>query len=106
MADDPVWTMVMFDVPVKTKEQRRHATRFRNLLMDMGFGRVQYSVYVRYKPAGGSSVRALRIIRSNIPPGGKVRILFLTDQQWASSKRFQGVEQETRDETPEQLVFF
>lgn len=106
MSDDAMWTLVMFDVPTVTKEQQRDANRFRNLLLDMGFGRVQYSVYVRYKPAGGTSLSAIQTIRANVPPGGKARILFLTDQQWSSSKRFQGPDVETSDETPQQLMFF
>lgn len=47
MADDPMWCVVMFDLPVGTKKQRREATRFRNLLLDEGYWRAQYSVYVR-----------------------------------------------------------
>lgn len=45
-----MWCMVMFDLPVKTTRQRREAMRFRNLLLDMGYGMVQYSVYARYTP--------------------------------------------------------
>ena len=37
MADDPVWCVVMFDLPVATKKQRKEATRFRHLLLDEGF---------------------------------------------------------------------
>ena len=44
MADDPVWCVVMFDLPVATKEQRKEATRFRHLLLDEGFWMLQYSV--------------------------------------------------------------
>ena len=50
MADDPVWCVVMFDLPVATKKQRKEATRFRHLLLDEGFWMLQYSVYVRYSP--------------------------------------------------------
>ena len=45
-----MWCLVMFDLPVKTKRQRHAATVFRNMLLDMGYGMVQYSVYVRYTP--------------------------------------------------------
>lgn len=44
MADDPMWCLVMFDLPVETKKQRREATRFRNDLLDWGFCMVQLSV--------------------------------------------------------------
>ena len=39
--------MVFFDLPVKTKRQRRVATRFRNFLLKDGYFMVQYSVYCR-----------------------------------------------------------
>jgi len=46
-----MWLMAMFDLPVETKENRRHYTRFRKLLMKDGFMMLQYSVYARYIPA-------------------------------------------------------
>ena len=36
--------MVFFDLPVKTKAQRREATRFRNFLLADGYHLLQYSV--------------------------------------------------------------
>ena len=31
---DGMWCLVMFDLPVKTRRQRREATEFRNMLLD------------------------------------------------------------------------
>ena len=39
--------LVMFDLPVKTKAERRSATQFRNFLVGDGYHMVQYSVYAR-----------------------------------------------------------
>ena len=39
--------LVFFDLPVKTKDQRRAAPRFRNFLLGDGYHMVQYSVYSR-----------------------------------------------------------
>ena len=39
--------MVFFDLPVKTKIQRRAATRFRSFLLKDGYFMMQYSVYCR-----------------------------------------------------------
>ena len=36
--------LVMFDLPVKTKAERRNATQFRNFLVGDGYHMVQYSV--------------------------------------------------------------
>ena len=38
-----VWLMVLFDLPVGTKPERRDATRFRNFLKDDGYLMLQYS---------------------------------------------------------------
>ena len=42
-----MWLMVFFDLPVGTRTERRHATRFRNYLKRDGFLMLQFSVYAR-----------------------------------------------------------
>lgn len=37
-----MWTLVMYDLPIKTKEDVGAANRFNHLLADLGFVRVQY----------------------------------------------------------------
>ncbi|MCS4483929.1 CRISPR-associated endonuclease Cas2 [Gleimia sp. 6138-11-ORH1] len=106
MADDPMWLLVMFDLPVTTKKERRDATAFRNLLLDSGFSMVQFSVYARYRPTGGSDIRVVSGIKANVPSGGKVRILQITDRQWSTMLRFSNRQIENDPETPEQLTIF
>ena len=43
-----MWMMVLFDLPVLTKKERRAATQFRKFLLDQGFGMCQLSVYMRF----------------------------------------------------------
>ncbi len=43
-----MWMMVLFDLPVITKRQRKRATKFRNDLLDLGFEMAQYSVYLKF----------------------------------------------------------
>ena len=40
--------MVLFDLPVMTKKERKAATDFRKFLLDQGFEMAQYSVYMRF----------------------------------------------------------
>lgn len=40
-----VWLMVFFDLPVKTKPQRRRASQFRIFLKKEGYMMLQLSVY-------------------------------------------------------------
>ena len=40
-----MWVMVVFDLPVLTKLERKRATQFRNDLLDEAFTMMQFSVY-------------------------------------------------------------
>lgn len=100
---DRMWALVMFDLPTKTKVQRRHATQYRNQLLDLGFSQVQLSVYSKLL-VNASGIRAMLPILRNVPPNGEVRILRLTDQQWASTWRYYGDRQIENHQQPEQLL--
>ena len=43
-----MWMMVLFDLPVLTKKERKAATKFRKFLLDQGFEMSQFSVYMRF----------------------------------------------------------
>lgn len=106
MVDGPMWCLVMFDLPVQTKAQRREATAFRNFLLDCGFWMVQFSVYVKYWPTGGQDMADIRAIKSSLPAGGQVRIIGVTDRQWATGLRFEKHQKEKPEGAPEQLMIF
>ena len=78
-----MWCLVMFDLPVKTKSQRREATKFRNMLLDMGYSMVQYSVYVRYTPTQAGNRSTVIAIKENLPAEGIIRVLHIGDHQWS-----------------------
>jgi len=100
---DPVWVLVMFDLPVKTKEERREATRYRKMLLDLGFSQVQFSIYSKYL-VNATGVRSLiPWIKGGVPPSGEVRMLRLTDEQWAGTYRYYGTKQVPVEGIPEQL---
>lgn len=104
---DPVWLLVMFDLPVQTKAQQKAANQFRNLLLDLGCSRVQFSVYARYFPNASQSHRIVRNIEENISPGGAVRIMRFSDAVWSSMKRFEAEGEAVEAEEPEdQLLLF
>lgn len=74
--------LVFFDLPVKTKEQRRAATRFRNFLLGDGYYMVQFSVYARIC-CGMDSVEVHRQrLHREVPPHGSVRLLVITEKQY------------------------
>lgn len=101
-----MWCLVMFDLPVQTKKQRHSAVEFRNMLLDMGYGMVQYSVYVRYTPTQAGNRATVKAIKDNLPAQGSIRILHISDHQWSSSLRFSNLKQESESETPEVFTLF
>lgn len=101
-----MWCLVMFDLPVKTKEQRKEATRFRNELLDDGFSMVQFSVYVKYLPLGVNLGRIARALKYRLPSNGEVRVLPVTDKQWSGAFRFCNALPTSSEDPPEQLQFF
>ena len=74
--------LVMFDLPVKTKAQRRVATQFRNFLVKDGYHMVQYSVYARVCAGRDSIETHRRRIQLALPPTGSVRMLIITEKQY------------------------
>lgn len=101
-----MWSMVMFDLPVKTKTERSQATRFRELLLDLGYQRAQFSVYVRFSPSVNSIIPTIGKIKKGVPNGGEVRIVTITDRQWATALRFSNARTVRSEDTPLQLAIF
>lgn len=104
--DKGMWTLVMYDLPIKTKEDAGAANRFNHLLADLGFFRVQYSVYARYTPTQSGGRSTLTYIKAGLPPHGSVRVLCVTDTQWADSLKFIDKKQQNTPEQPGLLTLF
>lgn len=99
-----MWMFVFFDLPVGTKTDRRHATRFRNFLKDDGFLMLQLSVYARViRGEDGVEKHALRV-RKNLPPKGSVRTLTVTERQYARMKLLIGEPTKNEKIAPQQMV--
>lgn len=99
-----MWLFVFFDLPVGTKAQRRHATRFRNFLKDDGFLMLQWSVYARVcRGEDGAAMHGERV-RRNLPPQGSVRALQVTDRQYGRMKLLLGEASKSEHVAPQQMV--
>lgn len=96
----------MFDLPVGTKKERKQATGFRNHLLDLGFEMSQFSVYLKYCASGEKADSVGNKLAKELPLGGKVDILTITDKQFANMKRFYTSERIKNDNKPEQLHLY
>lgn len=99
--------MVIFDLPVVTKKERKIATKFRKFLLDDGFEMLQYSVYTRLCPDRDNANTHLDRIKKMAPNNGSIRMLMLTEHQFTSMYVLAGEKtvQEIKN-TPKQLAFF
>lgn len=74
--------LLMFDVPTKTKKEQKHATKFRNELIKLGFFMLQFSVYMKICKGVVAAQSAISRVRKILPPFGNVRVLIITEKQF------------------------
>jgi len=101
-----MWILVLFDLPVKSKPQRRLATDFRKALIKDGFSMIQYSVYTRPCPSEENTDVHRKRVLELIPPEGLVRVLLFTDKQYSRMDCFQGKIQVSAEGQPKQHNLF
>jgi CRISPR-associated protein Cas2 len=101
-----MWMVVMFDLPVIEKAERKAATDFRNTLLDMGFEMSQFSVYMRFCTSSAQADTLSKRVESVLPTGGKVNILQFTDKQYERIVTFHGKAKQPANKTPDQFDLF
>lgn len=100
--------LVMFDLPVATKKQRKIATQFRNRLLDDGYSMLQFSVYMRSCSSWERMKKHALRLRLIAPTGGNVRAIMITERQWEKSITIAGKHYEQTKKLPklQQLDIF
>ena len=99
--------MVFFDLPVKTKAERRAATQFRNFLLNDGYHMIQYSVYARVCNGMDAVANHKARIKRNLPCNGSIRMLVITEKQFEAIDILLGKLTEADDDFQcEQLSIF
>jgi CRISPR-associated protein Cas2 len=101
-----MWVLVMFDLPVVEKAERKAATHFRNALLDMGFEMSQFSVYMRFCSSQAQVDTYCAQVEKSLPIGGKVNILHFTDKQYERIITFRGKAKQPRNKSPDQYDLF
>jgi CRISPR-associated protein Cas2 len=101
-----MWILVMFDLPVVQKSERKAATAFRNRLLDLGFEMGQFSVYLRFCTSQKQVETYCKYVQQALPYGGKVSVLQFTDKQYERMINFTGRLKEKPQKNPDQFVLF
>jgi CRISPR-associated protein Cas2 len=83
--------MVFFDLPMVTKGERRAYTVFRRFLLNDGYDMIQFSIYGRIVNGRDAEEKHMKRLVSNLPPEGSVRVLTVTEKQYASMKLLVGM---------------
>ena len=101
-----MWVMVVFDLPVLTKLERKRATQFRHDLLDEGFTMMQLSVYLRFTAGKEQALELTERVGRKVPKDGKVDVLFFTDKQYQNIYSFRGKRDRPKPGNPDQLALF
>jgi len=101
-----MWVVAMFDLPVDTKAARRAYTLFRKFLLQDGFVKMQFSVYIRHCASEENAHVHIQRIESAVPGDGEVRVLSITDKQFARMRVFWGKRRKPPEPPPVQLELF
>jgi CRISPR-associated protein Cas2 len=101
-----MWVVAMFDLPVDTKKARKAYARFRKTLLTRGFTMLQYSVYARYCVSEEASHAHRRHVERALPDDGQVRLMAITDRQFAKMEVFFGKNRALVEKPPNQLTLF
>ncbi|MGM9913468.1 CRISPR-associated endonuclease Cas2 [Floccifex sp.] len=75
--------VLFFDLPVKTKKDRKNYAVFRKYLIENGYIMMQYSVYCKIFANREAAIKHVNILQKNVPPKGQIRILMVTEKQYA-----------------------
>ena len=99
--------MVLFDLPVVSKQDRRAYTLFRKFLINDGYDMIQFSVYGRIVANRDAEEKHSARVIANLPPNGSVRVLSVTEKQFASMKILVGLPlfQEKKVNADQMLLF-
>lgn len=82
--------LVMFDLPVVAKKERRAATKFRKNLLNEGYVMMQYSVYYRICNGYDMAKKYIHQLERIVPKKGSVRVILLTEKQFSDMKLLVG----------------
>jgi len=83
--------LVLFDLPVVSKADRRAYTLFRRFLLNDGYDMIQFSIYGRIVNGNDALEKHMKRLVNNLPPDGSVRCLSVTEKQYASMKLLVGL---------------
>ncbi len=99
--------IVLFDLPMVTKTEKRAYVQFRRFLLNDGYDMIQWSVYGRILNGKDAETKHLARLADNLPPEGSVRCMTVTEKQYAGMRLLVGLPlfQEKKVAASQMLLF-
>jgi len=101
-----MWILVFFDLPTENKLERKKYVKFRDGLLQDGFGMFQFSIYVRHCSSRENAEVHVKRVKRILPEKGSVGILSITDKQFGMMELFYGKKEKEIPNVPQQLEMF
>lgn len=98
--------LVLFDLPTKTKKERKEYTKFRKFLLKEGYEMLQLSVYCRICKGQDTAERYMSHLETHLPPKGNVRAMMITNTQYERMKILIGEDKKEEKIGSKQLLLF
>jgi CRISPR-associated protein Cas2 len=99
--------LVFFDLPTKSRDEKRAYTLFRRFLIQDGYDMIQWSVYGRIVNGMDAAEKHLKRLSNNLPKAGSIRYLQISEKQFTSMKLLVGTRnfQEKKINAEQMLLF-
>ena len=75
--------ILLFDLPMVTKKERRVYTKFRKSLIQNGYIMMQFSVYSKIFNNRDSADNHIKQLKRFLPSQGQIRIMLVTETQYS-----------------------
>ena len=99
--------IVFFDLPTKTKADKRAYTLFRRFLLQDGYDMIQWSVYGRVINGSDDANTHSKRLENNLPAAGSVRCLQISEKQFAAIRLLVGIQKhQEKKVNADQLLLF
>jgi CRISPR-associated protein Cas2 len=79
-------TILFFDLPTITSKNKKDYRHFVKKLINLGFYRLQESVFVKMSIDNAASENAVNNVKTIIPPNGNIFCITITEKQFAEMK--------------------
>ena len=97
-------TIVFFDLPTITEENRRDYRKFRKVLIKNGFLMMQESVYCKLAQNSTMAESIIENIKKNKPADGLVQVLKITEKQFGKMEFIVGTKKSEILDSDERVV--